>query len=396
MRSNLFSRRLWNRDFVLVLLISTLASYPNSIFISLLPVYVLDLGGTNTLTGLMMTGLTVLGMVTRVITAPLIDRLGRKRLLVLGSGLYALNAVLFCFTKDLNTLFFLRVLCGFTQGVFFPVPPTMVSDIAPADLMVDAIGFFGISSSVTFAVTPTIGLWIYNIFGAGAMFLSAAVLGLLSFALSFFVKEHYHRPEAPRKERRPGRVEAGNKPGGKLLLLILLPSAVNLFTLMSKSAVDSFLTPCGLSRGLEQISLYFLVNNLTVICARLLMGRVITYLSKRSCIFTGLLLTAGGTALIAVSYQMPLMLLSAVLAGIGITAVTQLLQAEVMLTIPGERRGVANTAFMLAGDIGGGISTMLWGAVSTGIGYSVTYLLAGASAVFGLLFHTVYWKKREL
>lgn len=154
MHSTMFSRRLWNRDFVLVLLISTLASYPNSIFISLLPVYVLDLGGTNALTGLMMTGLTVLGMVTRVIVAPLIDRLGRKKLLVLGSGLYALNAVLFCFTKDLNTLFFLRVLCGFTQGVFFPVPPTMVSDIAPEDLMVDAIGFFGVSSSVTFAVAP--------------------------------------------------------------------------------------------------------------------------------------------------------------------------------------------------------------------------------------------------
>lgn len=177
MHSTMFSRGLWNRDFVLVLLISTLASYPNSIFISLLPVYVLDLGGSNALTGLMMTGLTVLGMVTRVIVAPLIDRLGRKKLLVLGSGLYALNAVLFCFTKDLNTLFFLRVLCGFTQGVFFPVPPTMVSDIAPEDLMVDAIGFFGVSSSVTFAVAPTIGLWVYNTFGAVAMFLSAAVLG---------------------------------------------------------------------------------------------------------------------------------------------------------------------------------------------------------------------------
>ena len=91
MHSTMFSRGLWNRDFVLVLLISTLASYPNSIFISLLPVYVLDLGGTNALTGLMMTGLTVLGMVTRVIVAPLIDRLGRKKLLVLGLTDFIIN-----------------------------------------------------------------------------------------------------------------------------------------------------------------------------------------------------------------------------------------------------------------------------------------------------------------
>ena len=44
MRSHLFSRRLWTKDFVLILLVCTIASYPNSILISLLPVYVLDLG----------------------------------------------------------------------------------------------------------------------------------------------------------------------------------------------------------------------------------------------------------------------------------------------------------------------------------------------------------------
>lgn len=104
MFSKMFSRRLWNRDFILVLLVCSIASYTNSIFISLLPVYVLDLGGTNALTGMMMTGLTLLGMATRIIVAPLIDRIGRKKLLVIGSGLYALNALAFCFTKDLNVL----------------------------------------------------------------------------------------------------------------------------------------------------------------------------------------------------------------------------------------------------------------------------------------------------
>ena len=170
MFAKMFSWRLWNRDFILVLLVCSIASYTNSIFISLLPVYVLDLGGTNALTGMMMTGLTLLGMATRIIVAPLIDKIGRKKLLVIGSGLYALNALAFCFTKDLNVPFALRVLHGFTQGIFFPVPPTMVADISQEDLLVDAMGFFGISSSLVFAVTPTIGLAIYNNLGPEAMF----------------------------------------------------------------------------------------------------------------------------------------------------------------------------------------------------------------------------------
>lgn len=67
----------------------------------------------------------------------------------------------------------------------------MVADIAPEDLLVDAMGFFGISSSLVFAVTPTIGLAIYNNLEPEAMFWSAVVMGVISFALSLPIKEHY-------------------------------------------------------------------------------------------------------------------------------------------------------------------------------------------------------------
>jgi len=80
----------------------------------------------------------------------------------------------------------------------------MVADISPEDLLVDAMGFFGISSSLVFAVTPTIGLAIYNNLGPEAMFWSAVIMGLISFALSLPIKEHYQRPAQPQKnEPRP-------------------------------------------------------------------------------------------------------------------------------------------------------------------------------------------------
>lgn len=392
MFAKMFSRRLWTRDFILVLLVCSIASYTNSIFISLLPVYVLDLGGANALTGMMMTGLTVLGMATRVVVAPLIDRIGRKKLLVIGSGLYALNALAFCFTKDLNVLFALRVLHGFTQGIFFPVPPTMVADIAPEDLLVDAMGFFGISSSLVFAVTPTIGLAIYNNLGPEAMFWSAVVTGVISFALSLPIKEHYQRPVQPEKD---GRKQKTNLQLDKVFLtLVLLPSFISLFIYVGNAAVMSFLTPCGLERGIEQISLYFLVNNLAVIVSRLTVGRVITFIPKRTCILFGIILCGAGTGLIAVAYNLALMMLSAVLVGVGITAVTQLLQVEVLVAVPSQQRGLANTAFMLMGDIGNGAGAAIWGAVSAGAGYVLTYALAGASTLMGCLFHGVYWRKR--
>lgn len=133
----------------------------------------------------------------------------------------------------------------------------------------------------------------------------------------------------------------------------------------------------GLERGIEQISLYFLVNNLAVIVSRLTVGRVIPYVPKCTCILCGILLCELGTGLIAVAYNLALMMISAVLIGVGITVVTQLLQVEVLTAVPIERRGLASTTFMLLGDIGNGAGAAIWGSVSAGAGYVLTYALAG-------------------
>ena len=390
--ASLFSKKLWNRDFVLILLICTIASFPNAILISVLPVYVLDLGGSDALTGLMMTGLTVLGMVTNLAVAPLIDRVGRKKLLVLGSGLYFVNALLFCFTRDLNALFALRVLCGFSQGIFFPVPPVIASDISPKELMVDAMGIFGAAGSLTFAVAPAIGLAIYRSLGPTAMFAAAAAMGGVSFALALLVRERYQVPE---KQPRGKAVRGGLRLRGPLLWLMLMPSAINLIACFGNSAVSSFLIPCGLSRGLEGIALFSMVNQGAVIVSRLMIGRVLGRVSKKNCVLIGILLTAAGTALIAAAHSMAMMLAAAVLIGVGITAVTQLLQAETLITVPADRRGMAGTAYMLMGNIGTGLGAAALGAVSTASGYSLTYALAGGLTLLSLPIHFPYWHRRE-
>lgn len=184
MKSNILYRKLWNKDFILINLVCCIASYPNSILQSILPVYILDLGGSNAMTGFMMTGLTLLTMVTNLVMAPLIDRIGRKKLLVLGSGLFFLNTLLFCFTDNLTFIFALRVLCGFTTGIFFPVPPIVVADVTDEEHLVDAVGIFGAAGSIAFAVTPTIGLALYNTFGSAVMFISGAVMGGISFVIT--------------------------------------------------------------------------------------------------------------------------------------------------------------------------------------------------------------------
>lgn len=392
MKSRIFSRRLWNKDFILINLICCIASYPNSILQTVLPVYILDLGGSNAMTGFMITGLTVLTTITNIVVAPLIDKIGRKKLLVLGSGLFFFNTLLFCFTDNLTLIFALRVLCGFTTGIFFPVPPIIVSDISSDDLLVDAVGIFGAAGSIAFAVTPAIGLALYNHYGPTTMFISSAILGGISFMISFFIEEHYKRPAVTETVNRNTKSPNLNM---TLISIIILPILINLILCFGNSAVGNFLAPCGLSRGLRQISMYFIVNQGICIATRLLVGSVLGKISKKTCTLIGIVLAAIGTAIIAFSYNMPLMLVSAVLMGIGFTTVTQIFQAESFSQVPSDHRGLAGTAFMLSGSIGSGLGSSVWGAVSTCMGYTTAYALAGISAFVSCIFHKLYWCKEN-
>ena len=70
------SSRLWSKNFILINLCVIFA------YIYILPVHMLAIGGSNTDVGLMGTGLTLVGLVTRLTLAPLIDKWGRKNMLV--------------------------------------------------------------------------------------------------------------------------------------------------------------------------------------------------------------------------------------------------------------------------------------------------------------------------
>ena len=75
--------KLWTKDYILILLCVLFASFTTNVFMIIVPTYVLDIGGSDAITGFMMTGLTILGIITRIFFGPLIDRWGRKKTLML-------------------------------------------------------------------------------------------------------------------------------------------------------------------------------------------------------------------------------------------------------------------------------------------------------------------------
>lgn len=376
-------QRFWNRNFILTMLIACTAGFAHQVFNIIFPVYILDIGGTNALTGMMFTGLTVAGLITRLLFGNLIDTWGRKKMLLLGSSLFLLNNAAYLFVNNMAVIFLLRIFNGVSQGFFFPVPPTIVSDNAPKNRLVDAVGYFGIAGTLPIALASTVGMAVYRNLGSTALFLLCSITSGVAVILAAMVKEVY----------QPTAGQTGKTAftwNSILEVSALTPSFICLFLMFGNSSVTNFLTPCGLSRGLTNISLFFTVNTTVACLARMFVGRITARAGQRRTLAGAIILSAASFAVIGMARHMAFMYLAAVTLGIGATLVSQLTQVYVLERIPQNRRGVANTTWMLSGEIGTGAGSLVWGFVSMEAGYLWTYLLSGATVIFGLILQK--WK----
>ena len=364
--------KFWNGPYLVFLLSIVLASATDSTLINVLPVYVLDHGGTNSMAGAMITGLTVASILTRLVCGPLTDKFGRKRLLVIGSTSYALNALAYCFAPNLGTVIALRVLNGITQGIFFPVPPTLVADLVPRQRLVDGMGFFGVASSISFAVAPTISLAVYEAWGPSFLFGWITLTAAASAVLTFLIRVGAGGPAALEEPPQPRRFGVDTIFDRSVAGL----GAVNLLLMLGSVAISNFTVAFGLSRGIEGIALFTVVVNGTALVTKLLVGSMVRKVSQKGLVTLCCLLEGGAAVVLAFSYSLPAALAGAALYGFGNAVTSQLLQVMVIEKVEDRRRGVAMATFSLFGDVGSGVGGTAAGTVSQHLGYTAAYLFS--------------------
>ncbi|MBO4887405.1 MAG: MFS transporter [Firmicutes bacterium] len=373
---------IWNRNFILLCICVFFASFTNFCFVYLLPVHILSIGGSNTTTGLMMTGLTLVGILTRVFFSPLIDRIGRKKVMFTGGLLYLANMILFVFfSQNLAAVVIIRIVCGFTQGLFFTPSATIVADVTPEGKLVDALGIFGVAGSLPAVFSSVVGNAIYTSFGAKGFFILTAAMAGLSVFVCALVKESYQPDESDSKVRtNVFRLDT------ILEFSILGLCVASLLVCFGYSAVNSFTITAGMARGIEGISWFFTINNIAMICTRLLTGRLTGKISENVLVRIGIVSCAAGIILIGFAENMAVMAIASVLTGIGTTLFTQLIQARVLSGVAPSRRGVASSTFALSQDGGAGFGSLAFGALSEAFGYVVMFVAAGAVCLPALLF----------
>ncbi|CAI0819581.1 MFS transporter [Serratia quinivorans] len=149
------------------------------------------------------------------------DRIGRRRLLLLGIGLFSIASAFCAIAPDIWLLLAARIAQGLGAAVMMAMTMALVGETLGKENTGRAMGLLGSMSAIGTALGPSLGGALIFGFGWRAMFLVNFPLGLLAFILVY----RYLPGNSPQLQKDNGRFDL---PGTLLLGLTLASYALSM------------------------------------------------------------------------------------------------------------------------------------------------------------------------
>ena len=373
-------RSLYTKPFVLAAAGSFLFFASLNMY-TLLPLYIQQLGGREGQIGTIMAMYSIAAIVCQLGTGPLVDRIGRKPFLLLGSALTIAVSTTFVFSTRLGWHFYLlRFLQGAAFAGFMTSNLTLIADLAPASRRAEAVGVFGVSGLVTIALAPAAGEMVLRAYGFRALFVGAALLGVATLAVC--LATDVPAPMAVEASRRLG-------PGFWRTFTPVVVAAIQFG--LANSIVFVFLPPFARHAGLARIGPFYVVYTSMAVAVRFLGGRLADRLERRQVILPSLVGLSLGVLLFSVLRSIWVLILIAVINGTAHGFLYPAISAMAFDRAPSGARGRALAIFNAAVLTGVTIGSVGFGWLAELVGYRPGFVVLGLLLACGA---GVFWRRR--
>ncbi len=395
--------RLWSVPYVLLILSSLVISITQMMISTTLPVFILNQGGSKSAAGLIAGLFSLAALVTRPLFGHLLDRLSRSLVLLIGCLIFLAGTVPVYFLHSVSWLLILRVVQGFGFSAITTASGTMVADLVSHDLLANAIGFFSLAGTAAGAIGPLLGIFLIDAYDYPILFLAMAVLAMAGLGVSLLIRDPVRPEQAPgpawsgQPGEEPETARSGEHkpftdsrypfPGSFLEKTAIPPALVMLFLAASYGGLVSFLPAFAQSRGISGVGLFFTVYAGTIIVIRLLLGSLATRMNNNRLIILACLLMLAGMLVLTQARSLLLIVLVAVLYGLGFGIVYPLINTLVMQLCPPPRRGRANATFFVAMDLGIGLGSILLGFLSQASSLAAVFYACAIIIVLAMIVH---------
>lgn len=363
-------------NFFLILIVATW---------SLLPLYIVDLGGRETDVGIVMSALGVTSFGALPFVAPLLDRYGRKIFIIWGAGLAGASNLAYLVFDHFSLWFILiRLVQGIAFACCFNACVASIVDNAPAERRAQAIGWFGISGSLAFAIGPYLGEETIIHLGFKFYFILLFLFGAIGAFIGSLVKES-ERMASQTKGALGffGTARKGKYPG-MILVAVIFGSAfasMNTFFPLYASGI-------GLRAGF-----FYMGFGTSLILTRLFFGQIGDRIEKEKIIFSCF---ASFTVLLAAASQI-FLLYHTVILGLAFGVIQAFCYPAMMARMVegsnDSNRGVVVSLFTGAMGLGINLSPVGWGFVADLVGLTTMYIIGSAIMFFASVAVLWAWRK---
>jgi MFS family permease len=346
-----------------------------------LPLYVERIGGDLSQVGLVMATLAMSSILARPYVGRLVDRLGSKPSLLLGSLIFTIGPLLYTVSRSVPALLVAQFLHGFGISASSTAYIIIIAALAPPGRRGEAIGLSATTIPFALITAPAVGASLLESWGFVPLFVLSASVAALSLLTAFFIAE----PQPT--NRNEDSDEEGEGAFFPVLCLrsVWVPSMAMGILAMAYSSILTFLPLFAIQQGIDNPGLFFTAYGLTLIAAQVLAGRVSDRVGRHRVILPAMVLLALAFLVLASVRSLPLFLGVAVLCALGFGSARVNLNALMVDTVPISIRGMAMSIAYGSFDLGIGLGAYLLGWVAQIWGYQVMYGAVGVVCLLGVV-----------
>lgn len=383
--------RLWTKDFIIVSSINFILTLIFYLLMVTIAVYAVDAYGASTSQAGLITGIFIIGALTgRLLTGRVIDSFGRRRTLFIGLACFIGATFLYFIDLNINFLLFTRFIHGVAIGIAGTATGAIVAQIIPDARKGEGIGFFSMSTTLSTAVGPFIGLFVTQHFTFQLLFVLCLLFEAIGLVLAFFLKVTEADPKA-----------AMDAPKGLKFSSFVEPRAVpiaciTLAVSFCYGSVLSFISFYAIELDLvEAAGFFFLVYAIAVLLSRPFTGRLMDRKNANVVMYPAFFLLAAGMFLLSAANGSVLLLLSGALIGLGFGNIQSTTQAIAVKLTPPHRFGLATSTFFIFMDAGLGFGPYLQGFLISWTSYSMLYAILGVVVLATVPLYSILHGQKE-
>jgi MFS family permease len=364
-----------------------------------LPAYLEKIGINQQQIGLIIGSFAIGLLATRSVIGKLIDRRGRKLVLLIGTVVVATAPLGYLTATAVPVLMAIRVFHGVSIAAFTTAHSTLVVDLAPPKQRGEIIGLMSLANPLGIAIGPAIGgylqvsgryseiFWISIIFGTIAS-IFACQLRESRIQVEPLANRSDLEPQAPVPKLSIWQIITNPALGIPALVLLLIGfpfGAIHTFVPLYIQSTQIDFNP----------GLFYTIAAIASFCSRSVIGSKSDQYGRGIFIAGSVCCYTTAIALLATANSQLSFMLAAMLEGLGIGTLIPMIVALVADRSLPEQRGQVLSICIAGLDLGVAIAAPVFGLVAKDLGYPGIFTIATGMAGSAIVVFMI-WGNRSL